>query len=265
MVPHHVEREHTLNWFRVFWDGDGDYPGSSDANSCAANGCEETHDGSCLCKTKALESIPFGSVDSISKEDILHNLFIGAVGPPSDSVPSARDGFTAHIVGGDVDQSTVLSGSNISFRNVPHFTSLIGVGSRGGEQNLRNAQYESDAVLEHYFYHDNVAPFLCTRIMQRFSFSNPSPRYVASCVEAFRSGSYSSGGEIFGSGEYGNLEAMAASILLDREATDVAVTSDPSFGSLMEPMIKNGDIPMSRDFQVRLWEIDKKIGQGSYS
>ena len=150
-----------------------------------------------------------------------------------------------------------------------------------GEQNLRDAQYETDAVLDHYFYHDNVAPFMCIRIMQRFSFSNPSPRYVASCVEAFRTGLYTFGSETFGrSGEYGNLEAMIASILLDNEANEGAISSDPSYGSIREPMLKvthlmrsmdyqtsipttlGGAAPMQTTYNVKLWQIDKKIGQG---
>ena len=41
-----------------------------------------------------------------------------------------------------------------SFRNPPHFVSLItDTWPRGtGEQNLRDAQYETEAVLDHYFY-----------------------------------------------------------------------------------------------------------------
>ena len=154
-------------------------------------------------------------------------------------------------------------------------------GRSGGvwEQNLRDAQYETDAVLDHYFYHGNVAPFMCIRTMQRFSFSNPSPRFVASCVEAFRTGLYTSGSVIFGSGEYGSLEAMAASIILDKEATEGAISSDPSYGSIREPMLKVTHLMRSMDYQtsipttkdgapmqttynVKLWKIDEKIGQG---
>ena len=145
--------------------------------------------------------------------------------------------------------------------------------------NLRDAQYETDAVLDHYFYQDNVAPFLCVRIMQRFSFSNPSPRFVASCVDAFRTGTYTSGGQTFGSGDYGSLEALAASILLDREATEGAVATDPSHGSIREPILKVINLMRSMEYQTsipttlagadmqttytaKLWKIDEAIGQG---
>jgi uncharacterized protein (DUF1501 family) len=188
---------------------------------------------------------------------------------------------------GNIDHLKVegvsASTSPSSFRNPPHFMSLIpDYGSDAiGEQNLRDAEYETAAVLDHYFYQDNVAPFLCVRIMQRFSFSNPSPRFVASCVNAFRTGSYSSGTEIFGSGSYGSLEAMLASILLDNESTEGAIAVSPEAGSLREPMLKLTNLMRSMDYQTsiptnhvgdpmqttwntKLWKIDEKIGQGPY-
>ena len=42
-IPYHVDEENTLNYFRVFWDGD--YPGSSQSNDCAANKCKTLDDG----------------------------------------------------------------------------------------------------------------------------------------------------------------------------------------------------------------------------
>ena len=150
-----------------------------------------------------------------------------------------------------------------------------------GEQNKRDAYYETNAVLDHYFYQDNVAPFLCVRIMQRFGFSNPSPRFVSQCVKAFRTGLYESGSQTFGSGDYGSLEAMAAAIFLDKEATDNAVASDPSYGSMKEPVLKmlhlmrsmeysthipttlDGN-PMQTTYSTKLWQIADKIGQGPF-
>ena len=155
------------------------------------------------------------------------------------------------------------------------------MGEGAGEQNLRDAQYETEAVLDHYFYHDNVAPFLCIRIMQRFSFSMPSPRFVGSCAKAFKSGTYISGGITFGSGVYGSLEAMTASILLDREATEYAVTQDPSHGSIREPVLKLTNIlrsmeykthipttlggpPLQTNYNLKIWYIADKIGNGPH-
>ncbi len=153
--------------------------------------------------------------------------------------------------------------------------------SRIGERNLRDAQFETNAVLDHYFYQHNVAPFLCARIMKRFSFSNPSRRFVSSCVDAFRAGNYTSGSITFGSGKYGDLEAVIASIILDSEATEGAASVDPSYGGMREPILKvlhllrsmeySTHLPtpvdgalIQRTYNVKLWQIEKKIGQGPY-
>ena len=98
-------------------------------------------------------------------------------------------------------------------------------------------------------------------------------------MEAFRTGLYTSGSETFGSGEYGSLEAMGASIFLDMEATDGAISSDPSYGSIREPILKVTNLMRSMEYQtsipttldgapmqtthnVKLWKINEKIGQG---
>ena len=171
--------------------------------------------------------------------------------------------------------------SSSSFRNPPHLLGLIPDYNSYNEMNLRDAQYETAAVLDNYFYQDNVAPFLCVRIMQRFMISVPSPRYVKECVTAFITGSYISGSRDFGSGEYGSLGAMIASIVLDKEATEGAVTMDPSYGSLKEPILKLTNLMRSMDYQTsipsnlagdpmqstyntKLWKIDEKIGHGPY-
>ena len=163
-----------------------------------------------------------------------------------------------------------------SFRNPPQFMSLSTDGTSKSELSRRDAQYETEAVLEHLFHHDNVAPFVCGRMIQRFGISHPSPRYVKVCVEAFRSGSYESGSIEFGTGRYGCLEALISSIILDREATDPAASFDPSFGSIREPLLRyiqlfrsldyKASFPAASrfdgDFQIRLASLPQKIGQG---
>jgi hypothetical protein len=160
---------------------------------------------------------------------------------------------------------------------IPDFSS-----GRIGERNLRDAQYETDAVLDYYFYHDNVAPFICVRIMQRFSFSNPSRRFISRCVQAFRTGLYTTELDTtFGSGMYGSLEAVVASIILDSEATEGSISVDPSYGSIKEPILKVTNLMRSMDYRTaiptpidnatlqttynaKLWLIEKTIGQGPY-
>ncbi len=55
---------------------------------------------------------------------------------------------------------------------------------------MRDAQYETEAALDLYFYHPNTAPFIAFRLIQRFTTSNPKPRYVKAVATAFRTGSY---------------------------------------------------------------------------
>ena len=128
-----------------------------------------------------------------------------------------------------------------SFPNPVHFMGLLQdySGDGIGETNRRDAEYETSAILEHYFYHPNTAPFVCIRLMQRAGFSNPSPRYVQACSNAFRTGDYTtSGGVSFGSGKYGDLAATAAAIHLDREANSPVLDLEPGFGALREPLLK---------------------------
>ena len=65
--------------------------------------------------------------------------------------------------------------------------------------------------------------------------SNPSPRYVRTVVEAFRTGTYDG---VTYSGNYGCLAATTAAILLDREARSREVMMDPHHGLLREPILK---------------------------
>ena len=187
-----------------------------------------------------------------------------------------------------IEQPLAAPTSSATFRNPPHFMGLQlnsvswQTTEQMGEQNIRDAQYQTEAVLDHYFYQPNVAPFICVRLIQRLaSISNPGKNHMKSCVDAFRSGDYESGNETFGSGEYGDLEAAAAAILLHRDATDSTLLLDPSYGSLREPLLKVMALlrsmeyetrfadnlpgpPIAQDFQLRLYHLHEKIGQNSF-
>ena len=170
----------------------------------------------------------------------------------------------------------------ISNNITPLYTAVIGEENAYSEQNTIDAQYETDALLEHLVYHDNVAPFLTVRIIQRFGVSNPSPRYVQTCAQAFKTGRYESGSQSFGDGSYGSLEALAACVVLDREVTDEALYEDPSFGALREPIILVMNLmrsmefsntlptvgldgpPLAEYFNTRLFRMDEKIGHSPH-
>ena len=97
---------------------------------------------------------------------------------------------------------------------------------------MRDAQHETSELLDHLFWHKNVAPFMATRLLQRFTSSNPSPRYVRAVTDAFRTGAH---GKRNYSGAYGDLGATVAAILLDREARSATLDMDSVNGQLREP------------------------------
>lgn len=81
---------------------------------------------------------------------------------------------------------------------------------------------------------------MAIRFAQRFGISNPSPRYIDTIATAFKDGVFRDPvtGIEFGSNNYGDLGALTAAVLLDREARSVILDADPSYGSLLEPFLK---------------------------
>jgi uncharacterized protein (DUF1800 family) len=77
--------------------------------------------------------------------------------------------------------------------------------------------------------HPNVGPFFCKQMIQRLVTSNPSPAYVARVAAVFNNN---------GSGVRGDLRAVFSAILLDSAARNPAVTTEPMWGKLREPMIR---------------------------
>ena len=71
-----------------------------------------------------------------------------------------------------------------------------------GDQDLAMA-------LDNIFNHDNVGPFLATRLIERLTTSNPSPQYVERVARVFNDN---------GQGIRGDLGAVVKAILLDAEA-----------------------------------------------
>ena len=129
-IPWLVEEENTLNWFRVFWDGNGDYPGSSESNTCEMNKCKTTGDGSCVCKTLVTDSVVFSDM-SVTKEDVMSQLFIGSIGPQDDmNATIIADGLIVHTVGNVVDDQTVFEvqdkGRTMYLKNMVSMVSLEG-------------------------------------------------------------------------------------------------------------------------------------------
>ncbi len=121
-------------------------------------------------------------------------------------------------------------------------------------------------MLDHYFYHENTAPFISKLLIQRLISSNPSPRYVGAVANAFKSGQYERNGVSFGTGTYGDLKSTFAAIYLDNEARDVLLDNEVSTGSLREPIMKVTAVFRSMEFQsdpplARIDKVMETIGQ----
>lgn len=100
---------------------------------------------------------------------------------------------------------------------------LGGVVLPAGQSATRDLQ---DA-LDNIFAHDNVAPFVSRRLIQRLVTANPSPGYVGRVASVF---------EDDGSGTRGNMGAVVRTILLDPEAREI--TDIDTGGKLTEPLLR---------------------------
>jgi uncharacterized protein (DUF1800 family) len=93
------------------------------------------------------------------------------------------------------------------------------------------------AAVDNLFNHPNVGPFIAYRLIQRLVASNPSPGYVARVAAAFADN---------GSGVRGDMKAVIKAVLLDSEARDPAMMSQPTWGKLREPIL--GCVNLARAF-----------------
>ena len=112
-------------------------------------------------------------------------------------------------------------------------------------------------------YHDNTAPFIAFRLIQRFTTSNPNPNYVKAVAEAFQSGTYGD----FGTGKYGDMEATVAAVLLEPEARSTVLRADPFIGRVNEPILLVTTLMRSMELELsegqpiaRLSDMYNKIG-----
>ncbi len=185
-IPAEVDEHETLNWFKVHWDGD--FPGSSPENSCAANKCKSHSDGSCVCKTTVSESVVFTSIENIDKEQIMAQLFLGAFEPEVASVPINRADFTAHVVDGNVDATTVFEvqdkGRRFFLKNIVSEVNL-----HGWEAIPTILEAEDAAVLHNVTIKDSVA--LSASNGRYIDFDPTDEAYVTWEVNVSYTGDYS--------------------------------------------------------------------------
>lgn len=89
---------------------------------------------------------------------------------------------------------------------------------------------ELDKVMDNIVGNDNVPPFICRELIQRFVTSKPSPGYIYRVVQKFKDN---------GSGVRGDMTAVITQILLDGEArSSTAAFANVKFGKQREPMLR---------------------------
>lgn len=92
-------------------------------------------------------------------------------------------------------------------------------------------------ALDIIFAHPNVAPFVSSQLIKRFTASHPEPAYVERVANAFQTGVFvASDGTTFGTGQLGDLAATIAAVLLDETLFDDVRGSTE--GKLREPVLK---------------------------
>eukprot|EP00536_Pseudo-nitzschia_multiseries_P015007 jgi/Psemu1/246522/estExt_Genewise1.C_8030013 len=257
-------KNNTRSFFRVDWKNSSisDFLSEYSAN-CDSMGCfVDSVDGVCQCDIQVYDAMAFlDESELVSVDNVLANATFGAFPPLGPFVPTGTDNVQKYP-SGKLSEDTVfkvtdfngqtqyrknlastvkVGNGKIFFRNPVSFWSL-------SETNVRDARYELDAALEHYFFHQNVAPFVAYRLAQRFGTSNPSPRYIDAIATAFRKGTYVYGSKSVGSDKYGCLQATIAAVVLDREAQDHILDADPTSGQLREPLLKLVQLYRSLDF-----------------
>ena len=285
------------NAFSVNWER-GSFP-SAAVDNCSSLACAP-HGETCVCHLHVETTAVFHDSAVVpSREQVLSRLAIGSAPPDrfddgtyvrcqTAECGDAQDVevFTTSMSGGAFDAATIfrvvvnqsrvlhyrnvesvvhIGGSNASgatyrFRNPPVFMNFV-------RPTARDAAYETEALLDHLAYHRNTGPFLAYRLIQRLVTSNPSPRYMRAAVLAFRTGSY---GDVVYSGSYGDLGALVAAILLDREARSATLDADPTYGRLREPLEKLLSLLRSMEFaphegrEIELDRLAEFIGQQNF-
>jgi uncharacterized protein (DUF1800 family) len=106
-------------------------------------------------------------------------------------------------------------------------------------------------AIDNIMAHQNVAPFVCYRLIQRLIKSNPSPAYMSRVVSVFNDD---------GNGVKGDMKAVIKAILLDEEARDCSYQLDDTNGRLKEPMFMHSHfarmITLNRDADNYFWNAD---------
>ncbi|MEM6769685.1 MAG: DUF1800 family protein, partial [Bacteroidota bacterium] len=138
----------------------------------------------------------------------------------------------------DIDPANQLStGVPMRMYDDYHDTSskvlLNGTVLPGGQAGMMDIEQ----TIGHLSTHSNTAPFICKQLIQRFTTSNPTPRYVMDVAAVFNPTAPN------------NFRDVLRAILLHPEARSCNPNSQPEFGKLREPMHRV--MNMMRNFPLR--------------
>ena len=242
-------------YFDVAWPQTGSYP--APLNNCNGLASCVPHESYCLCDVELSETQVF-TANPANVEDIVNNL---KVGHPSVEMfdegtfiseetnlgytiyhPAGSSGISLESIFKVVKDGRVtfyknmipnvsITGQNgVTIRNPPTFLNLINPTSL-------DAFYETEAVIEHFFYHPNSPTFFALEFIKRLGTSNPGPDYVEAVASAYKSGTFDAYGVNFGDNTFGSLEATFAAIMFHSDSSTIAVDADPFAGVLREPTL----------------------------
>jgi len=107
--------------------------------------------------------------------------------------------------------------------------------AQGSQADSSNTNFDAyclrdlELALDNIFNNQNVGPFICRELIQRFVTSHPSQGYLYRVVQAFNDN---------GVGVRGDLQAVIQAVLLDPEARSSASLGNPTFGKQREPLLR---------------------------
>ena len=118
----------------------------------------------------------------------LQQLKIGAFAP---SGACASCGDVKAYYTGAIDEATIFEHQGKYYKNVRSHVHVAGKSFRNPPlfglkeiPSTRSAMWEVESMLEHLVHHQNTAPFIALRLIQRLVSSNPSPGYLTAVAEA---------------------------------------------------------------------------------
>ncbi len=146
--------------------------------------------------------------------------------------------FTGYSVGARRDSVDPVFGNSLFISEVNVPMKMYDEFHEPGEKHLINGvtipagqtgEKDVSDALDLLFNHENVGPFLATRLIQYFIKSNPTPSYVEDIAMVFNNN---------GDNVRGDLSAVLKAILLHPEARECEWISHHTQGKLREPILR---------------------------